>query len=118
MLVARDGDLVIGHLQIVETNDAGVFELKNMAVKETRQRQGIGHSLVEAGISSLPRPQRPSFDRRDRNCGHRPSAFLPAAGLPYVQNCARCVCAIKRAIRKEPLSMGYRCATRSFLIST
>jgi predicted N-acetyltransferase YhbS len=51
VLVARDGDLVLGHLQIVETNDAGVFELKKMAVKETRQREGIGHSLVKAGIA-------------------------------------------------------------------
>ena len=51
VLVARDGELVIGHLQILETGDAGVFELKSMAVTEKRQREGIGRKLVEAAIA-------------------------------------------------------------------
>jgi GNAT superfamily N-acetyltransferase len=51
VLVARDAELVIGHLQIVETGDAGVFELKSMAVTEQRQREGVGARLVEAGLA-------------------------------------------------------------------
>jgi ribosomal protein S18 acetylase RimI-like enzyme len=50
VLVAREGDLIRGHLQILETDDAGVFELKSMAVSESHQGRGIGRSLVEAAI--------------------------------------------------------------------
>lgn len=50
VLVAREGDLIKGHLQILETDDAGVFELKSMAVNESCQRTGIGRSLVEAAV--------------------------------------------------------------------
>lgn len=50
LLVAREKHLVIGHLQILETNDAGVFEIKSMAVMETRQGEGIGRSLVKAAV--------------------------------------------------------------------
>lgn len=51
VLVARDCDLVIGYLQILETEDAGVFELKSMAVTEKRQRGGIGQRLVGAALA-------------------------------------------------------------------
>jgi ribosomal protein S18 acetylase RimI-like enzyme len=51
ILVARDGELIAGHLQILDTDQTGVFEVKNMAVDETRQGQGIGRSLVEAAIA-------------------------------------------------------------------
>src|SRR5213075_1484181 len=51
ILVARDGGVVIGHLQIVAAEAGGVFELKNMAVTEERQREGTGRSLVAAAIA-------------------------------------------------------------------
>lgn len=51
VLVARDGDLVIGHLQILTTGEVGVFELKSMAVMETRQREGIGQNLVSEAVA-------------------------------------------------------------------
>jgi hypothetical protein len=35
VLVAREGDLIAGHLQILEADDAGVFELESMAVSES-----------------------------------------------------------------------------------
>lgn len=41
VLVARAGDAIVGHLQIVETDDSEVFELKSMAVTEARQGVGI-----------------------------------------------------------------------------
>lgn len=49
VLIARDGDVVIGHVQILET-DSGAFEIKSMAVTEKRQRQGVGRGLVTAAI--------------------------------------------------------------------
>ncbi len=51
VLVARASDTVIGHLQILETDAAGVFELKSMAVEAGHQGQGIGRSLVEAAVT-------------------------------------------------------------------
>lgn len=51
LLVVREEDLVIGHLQILETDDAGVFEIKSMAVMQTRQGEGIGRSLVRAAVA-------------------------------------------------------------------
>lgn len=50
ILVARDGDAVLGHLQLVEIDDAGIFELKNMAVEESQRRRGIGHLLIETAV--------------------------------------------------------------------
>jgi len=50
VLTARDDDAIIGHLQIIETDDPGVFELKSMAVNEGRQGEGIGCSLVDAAV--------------------------------------------------------------------
>lgn len=51
VLVARDGDTVLGHLQFLETGDAGEFELKSMAVDTARQRNGIGCRLVAAAVA-------------------------------------------------------------------
>lgn len=51
VLVARDDGLAIGYLQILQTSEAGVFELKSMAVTEQRQREGIGAGLVEAALA-------------------------------------------------------------------
>jgi GNAT superfamily N-acetyltransferase len=50
ILVATEGDLITGHLQILETDGTGVFELKSMAVRESHQGRGIGRSLVEAAV--------------------------------------------------------------------
>ncbi|QPC92084.1 GNAT family N-acetyltransferase [Mesorhizobium sp. INR15] len=51
VLVACEGGLILGHVQIFETGDAGVFELKSMAVREERQGEGLGRALVAAAVS-------------------------------------------------------------------
>jgi GNAT superfamily N-acetyltransferase len=50
VLVAMAGDGLVGHLQLVETDHEGELEIKNMAVLETHQGQGIGRQLVQAAI--------------------------------------------------------------------
>jgi GNAT superfamily N-acetyltransferase len=50
VMVAWDGNEIIGYLQIIETDDASVFEIKSMAVVELRQGEGIGRTLVEAAV--------------------------------------------------------------------
>jgi GNAT superfamily N-acetyltransferase len=44
VLVARDGDDPIGHLQLVDA------EIKNMAVLDSHRRRGVGAALVRAAI--------------------------------------------------------------------
>ena len=51
VLVARDGDRILGHLQLTETADPAEAEVKNMAVLESRQGQGIGRALMQAAIA-------------------------------------------------------------------
>jgi GNAT superfamily N-acetyltransferase len=50
ILVARESERISGHLQILETDSAGVFELKSMAIAEAYQRKGFGRCLVEAAV--------------------------------------------------------------------
>jgi GNAT superfamily N-acetyltransferase len=51
VLVAAVGDEVIGHLQLVDTDEPAHAELKNMAVVPAFQRRGIGRQLVQAAIA-------------------------------------------------------------------
>ena len=48
----RDGDGILGHLQLVPTDAADVLELKSMAVLESRRGHGIGRALVAAAIGA------------------------------------------------------------------
>ena len=50
ILVARRGSDIIGHLQLVNTDLAGALEIKNMAVREGDQGQGIGAQLIQAAL--------------------------------------------------------------------
>jgi GNAT superfamily N-acetyltransferase len=50
VLVARDGDEIVGHLQLVPTTQSGVVEIKNMAVTTARQGTGIGRALIERAL--------------------------------------------------------------------
>jgi GNAT superfamily N-acetyltransferase len=48
VLVAVTQRQVIGHLQLVDTDDPSQVEIKNMAVDEARQGQGVGRLLIQA----------------------------------------------------------------------
>jgi len=50
VLVAVSGGEVIGHLQLTGAGDPGQVEIKNMAVREERQVQGVGRRLVQAAV--------------------------------------------------------------------
>ena len=51
VLVATSDGEVIGHLQLTGTGDPRQVEIKNMAVRETWQGQGIGRRLIQAAIN-------------------------------------------------------------------
>jgi ribosomal protein S18 acetylase RimI-like enzyme len=46
--VAVSGDEIIGHLQLTGTGDPRQAEIKNMAVREACQGQGVGRRLIQA----------------------------------------------------------------------
>jgi predicted N-acetyltransferase YhbS len=58
VLVARDGDEVIGHLQLTDTDRPDVAEVKNMAVSEARQGRGVGRRLMQAALELARGEQR------------------------------------------------------------
>src|SRR3954469_18683956 len=100
VLVARRGDEAVGHLQLVETDRVGCTELKNMAVREDLQGNGIGRRLVQsarallaaegvatltvataaADIGNLRFYQRLGF----RMCRVQRDVFTEAAGYPHI----------------------------------
>jgi ribosomal protein S18 acetylase RimI-like enzyme len=59
VLVAVDGDRVVGHLQLTDGGRPDEAEVKNMAVDASRQGRGIGRSLMAAAIA-LARDERRS----------------------------------------------------------
>src|SRR5919108_2116521 len=50
ILVAVSDGEVVGHLQLTGTSDPRQAEIKNMAVREDRQGQGIGRLLIQAAV--------------------------------------------------------------------
>lgn len=52
VLVARDGGAVIGHLQLIPCGRTNETEIKSLAVREDRQRSGIGRSLMNRAIAA------------------------------------------------------------------
>ena len=51
VLVAVDGDEIVGHLQVTDTGRAAEAEIKNMAVDSSHQGRGIGRALIGAAIA-------------------------------------------------------------------
>lgn len=56
VLVALDGEKIVGHIQITETGRATELEIKNMAVDPAMQGRGLGRRLVEA-VAELARAE-------------------------------------------------------------
>jgi len=53
VLVARRGERIAGHLQLTGTGQPGQAEVKNMAVREELQGQGLGRQLMQAALTLL-----------------------------------------------------------------
>lgn len=53
ILVARSGPQIVGHLQLADIGQPGQAEVKNMAVREDRQGQGLGRQLMQAAFALL-----------------------------------------------------------------
>jgi ribosomal protein S18 acetylase RimI-like enzyme len=58
VLVALDGEAVVGHVQITDTDHAGEAEVKNMAVAPSLQGRGVGRALIAAAIDVVRREGR------------------------------------------------------------
>ena len=50
VLVATSDGEIMGHLQLTGTDDPRQAEIKNMAVREDRQGQGVGRRLIQAAV--------------------------------------------------------------------
>jgi ribosomal protein S18 acetylase RimI-like enzyme len=61
VLVARDGDRLVGHVQVTDTDRAHVAEVKNMAVDPSVQGRGVGRRLMAAAVELARREGRSSL---------------------------------------------------------
>lgn len=61
VLVALSGQQIVGHLQLVDTDDPSQVEIKNMAVQEARQGRGICAELVDAAVRLLAHESVPTL---------------------------------------------------------
>lgn len=98
VLVAKRHEEIVGHLQLVPTDESGTVELKSLAVAPPWQGRGVGRALVEraselsvaegltrmtlstaaADVGNLRFYQRLGF----RMLRVERDAFLPATGYP------------------------------------
>jgi GNAT superfamily N-acetyltransferase len=101
VLVATDGSAVVGHLQLTAGERDDEAEIKSLAVREDRQGQGIGRTLVEqaAGVcreegratllvatAAADTPVLRFYQRSGfRMLGVERDAFTPAAGYPPIE---------------------------------
>ena len=99
MMVARDGTgRIVGHLQLIPTDQPDVFEIKSLVVLEDLQGRGIGRRLVNhalgvcraeraIGVTAITAMADIGTLRFYQRCGFRATAivadaFTPATGYP------------------------------------
>ena len=98
VFVARENGNVVGHVQVVETAESGILEIKSLAVGESRRSQGIGAALVGAALA----------DCRERGA-HTVVVATAAASIGALQFYQRQGFRIRRVIRDfYGASRGYR----------
>lgn len=98
VLVARRDGVLLGHLQIVQSADPGLFELKSLAVVEEWRSHGVGTALVEAALRHCR--------KRD---GHQLLVATAAASIGALQFYQRLGFRIHSVIRDFYVSdRGYR----------
>jgi ribosomal protein S18 acetylase RimI-like enzyme len=97
LVACRDG-ASIGHVQIVETDEPRIFELKSLAVDEQLRSRGIGAALVQAAVARC----------RERNA-HSLLVATAAASIPALKFYQRQGFRISRIIRDFYVpERGYR----------
>jgi ribosomal protein S18 acetylase RimI-like enzyme len=88
VLVTVDEGKIIGHAQVVGTDEQGIFEIKSLAVREDRRSQGVGAKLVAAACEYC----------RQRG-GHLVLVATAAASIPALQFYQRQGFRVQRVIR-------------------
>jgi GNAT superfamily N-acetyltransferase len=63
VLVAVEGERVVGQLQLTDSDHPSAAEIKNMAVAPSHQGRGVGRALVEAAIARAADPRVIELDR-------------------------------------------------------
>jgi len=58
VLVALAGDRIVGHLQLVDAQDARYSEIKNMAVEPSYRGRGVGRTLIDAAADLVRKQHR------------------------------------------------------------
>lgn len=98
VFVAREQEKILGHVQVVESGEAGVFEIKSLAVEEGRRSLGIGRALVRAAVAHCR-----------SGGGHTVYVATAAASIGALQFYQRQGFRIRRVIRDFYVaSRGYR----------
>jgi ribosomal protein S18 acetylase RimI-like enzyme len=88
VLVTRRDGVVVGHLQLIPTDQPGTVELKSMAVVDDLQGQGIGRALIDEAV------RRSSAEGKTRMTVSTAAADVGA--LRFYQRCEFRMLAIER----------------------
>jgi ribosomal protein S18 acetylase RimI-like enzyme len=51
VLVALEDAEIVGHVQVVDSAEPGIFEIKSIAVLEARRSGGVGTALIQAALA-------------------------------------------------------------------
>ena len=100
VLVALEGGVAVGHLQLVDPGLPATLEVKNMAVAETHHRRGIGRALVERAIAECRAEGAERWSSRPR----RPTPATCASTSGSASAC--CACSATPSPRRRATRMA------------